>query len=78
MHDEEKKEQLENERAYAMETSARLKKAIGEKLGEIRAMISAESERMAECGGAEAAESILCALDCTCDQVDSALNSWSA
>jgi hypothetical protein len=78
MHDEEKKEQLEKERAYAAETSARLKKAIGEKLGEIRAMVMAESERMAECGGSEAAESILCALDCTCDQVDSALNSWEA
>lgn len=76
MHDEEKKEQLEKERVYAAETSARLKKAIGEKLGEIRAMVMAESERMAECGGSEAAESILCALDCTCDQVDSALNSW--
>ena len=69
MNDEEKK-------AYVAETSARLKKAIGEKLADIRALISAEAKQMIECGGAEAVESILCALDCTCDQAESALDSW--
>ena len=68
----------EDEKAYVAETSARLKKAIGEKLADIRALISVEAKQMTECGGMEAVESILCALDCTCDQVDSALDSWDA
>lgn len=68
----------EEKKAYVAETSARLKKAIGEKLADIRALISAEAKQMTECGGADTAESILCALDCTCDQVDSALDSWEA
>lgn len=68
----------EEKKAYVAETSARLRKAIGEKLADIRAMMSAETKRMAECGGADAAESILCALDCTCDQVECALDSWVA
>ena len=68
----------EEKKAYVAETSARLKKAIGEKLADIRALMMAETPKMVECGGAEAAESILCALDCTCDQVDSALDSWEA
>ena len=68
----------EEKKAYVAETSARLKKAIGEKLADIRALISVEAKQMVECGGAEAAESILCALDCTCDQVESALDSWEA
>lgn len=71
MNDEEKK-------AYVAETSARLKKDIGKKLADIRALISVEAKQMVECGGANAAESILCALDCTCDQVESALDSWEA
>ena len=68
----------EEKKAYVAETSARLKKAIGEKLADIRALIAAEAKRMVECGGADAAESILCALDCTYDQVESALDSWGA
>ena len=68
----------EEKKAYVVETRVRLEKAIGEKLGEIRALITAEISRMAECGGADAAESILCALDCTYDQVESALKSWEA
>ena len=68
----------EEKKAYVAETSARLKKAIGEKLADIRAMISVEAKRMTECGGADAVESILCALDCTCDQVGGALGSWEA
>ena len=68
----------EEKKAYVAETSARLKNAIGEKLAGIRTLISAEAERMAECGGAFAIESILCAVDCTCDQVESALDSWKA
>ena len=68
----------EAQKAYVAETSARLKKAIGEKLADIRALILVEAKQMMECGGAEAVESILCALDCTCDQVDSALDSWEA
>ena len=68
----------EEKKAYVEETSARLKKVIGEKLADIRALISVEAKQMMECGGAEAVESILCALDCTCDQVDSALDSWEA
>lgn len=68
----------EEKKAYVAETSARLKKAIGEKLADIRALMLAETPKMVECGGSEAAESILCALDCTCDQVDSALGSWEA
>lgn len=68
----------EEKKAYIAETSARLKKVIGEKLADIRALISVEAKQMMECGGAEAVESILCALDCTCDQVDSALDSWEA
>ena len=68
----------EEKKAYVAETSARLKKAIGEKLADIRAMISVEAKRMVECGGTDAVESILCALDCTCDQVDGALGSWEA
>ena len=66
----------EEKKAYVAETSARLKKAIGEKLADIRALIAAEAKQMIEYGGADAAESILCALDCTCDQVESALDSW--
>ena len=66
----------EEKKAYVAEASARLKKTIGEKLGDIRSLISAEAKQMIECGGADAAESILCALDCTCDQVESALDSW--
>lgn len=67
----------EEKKAYVAETSARLKKAIGEKLAEIRGLISVEEyDKMVECGGGEAIESILCALDCTCDQVESALDSW--
>ena len=68
----------EDKKAYIAETSTRLKKAIGEKLADIRALISVEAKQMMECGGMEAVESILCALDCTCDQVDSALDSWEA
>lgn len=68
----------EEKKAYVAETSARLKKAIGEKLADIRTLISVGVKQMVECGGAEAAESILCALDCTCDQVESALDSWGA
>ena len=68
----------EEKKAYVAETSARFKKVIGEKLADIRALISVEAKQMMECGGAEAVESILCALDCTCDQVDSALDSWEA
>ena len=68
----------EEKKAYVAETSARLKRVIGEKLADIRALISVEAKQMMECGGAEAVESILCALDCTCDQVDSALDSWEA
>ena len=68
----------EEKKAYVAEASARLKKVIGEKLADIRALISVEAKQMMECGGAEAVESILCALDCTCDQVDSALDSWEA
>jgi len=68
----------EEKKAYVAEASARLKKAIGEKLADIRTLVSVEAKQMAESGGAEAAESILCALDCTCDQVDSALDSWGA
>ena len=68
----------EEKKAYVAEVSARLKKVIGEKLADIRALISVEAKQMMECGGAEAVESILCALDCTCDQVDSALDSWEA
>lgn len=66
----------EEKKAYVAEASARLKKTIGEKLGDIRSLISAEAKQMIEYGGADAAESILCALDCTCDQVESALDSW--
>lgn len=66
----------EEKKAYVAETSARLKKAIGEKLADIRALLSAETARMTECNGADAVESILCALDCTYDQVESALDSW--
>lgn len=67
----------EEKKAYVAEVSARLKKAIGEKLAEIRGLISVEEyDKMVECGGGEAIESILCALDCTCDQVESALDSW--
>ena len=66
----------EEKKAYVAEASARLKKTIGEKLGDIRSLISAEAKQMIECGGADAAESILCALDCTCDQVESALDAW--
>ena len=68
----------EEKKAYVVEARVRLEKAIGEKLGEIRALITAEISRMAECGGADAAESVLCALDCTYDQVESALKSWEA
>ena len=68
----------EEKKAYVAEASARLKKVIGEKLADIRALISVEAKQMMECGGAEAVESIFCALDCTCDQVDSALDSWEA
>ena len=68
----------EEKEAYVAETSARLKKAIGEKLADIRALISVEAKQLMECGGAETVESILCALDCTCDQVDSALDYWEA
>ena len=66
----------EEKKAYVAKTSTRLKKAIGEKLADIRALVSVETKQMMECGGADAVESILCALDCTCDQVDSALDSW--
>ena len=66
----------EEKKAYVEEASARLKKAIGEKLADIRTLISVEANQMAECGGADAAESILCAVDCTYDQVDCALGSW--
>lgn len=68
----------EEKKAYVAEARARLKKAIGEKLGEIRALVSAEAKEMIECGGAEAVESILCALDCTCDQAAAALDSWES
>ena len=68
----------EEKKAYVEETSARLKKAIGEKLADIRALVSVETKQMVECGGADTVESILCALDCTCDQVESALDSWEA
>ena len=64
----------EEKKAYVVEARVRLKKEIGEKLGEIRALIAAEIPRMAECGGADAAESILCALD----QAVAALDSWEA
>lgn len=66
----------EEKKAYVVEASARLKKTIGEKLADIRTLISVEAKQMVECGGTEAVESILCALDCTCDQVESALDSW--
>lgn len=66
----------EQKKAYVAEASARLKREIGAKLGEIRALVSAEAKNMVECGGADAAESVLCALDCTCDQVAAALDSW--
>lgn len=68
----------EEKKAYVVEARVRLEKAIGEKLGDIRALIAAEAKQMIEYGGADAAESILCALDCTCDQVESALKSWEA
>ena len=68
----------EEKKAYVVEARVRLEKAIGEKLADIRALITAEISRMAECGGADAAESVLCALDCTYDQVESALKSWEA
>lgn len=67
----------EEKKAYVAEASARLRKAIGGKLADIRALIAAERGRMAECGGADAAESILCAVDCTCDQVGCALGAWA-
>ena len=66
----------EEKKAYVAEASARLKKTIGEKLGDIRSLISAEAKQMIEYGGADAAEAILCALDCTCARVESALVSW--
>lgn len=66
----------EEKKAYVAEMKARLKKTAGEKLADFRAMISGEAKRIKECGGADAIESILCALDCTCDQVESALDSW--
>lgn len=68
----------EEKKAYVVEARVRLKKAIGEKLADIRALITAEISRMAECGGTDTAESVLCALDCTYDQVESALKSWEA
>ena len=68
----------EEKKAYVVEARVRLEKAIGEKLADIRTLISVEVKQMVERGGAEAAESILCALDCTCDQVESALDSWGA
>lgn len=68
----------EEKKTYVVEARARLKKAIGEKLAGIRALIAAEISRMAECGGADAAESVLCALDCTYDQAVAALDSWEA
>lgn len=68
----------EEKKAYVEEARARLKKAIGEKLAEIRGLVAAEAKAMAECGGSDAAESILCAVDCTCDQVDCALGLWTA
>lgn len=69
---------IEEKKAYAAEASARLKERICGKLAEIGAEVSAEKAKMAECGGEEAAESILCALECTRDQVKCALNSWAA
>ena len=68
----------EEKKAYDVEARVRLEKAIGEKLGDIRALIATEAKQMIEYGGADAAESILCALDCTYDQVESALKSWEA
>ena len=68
----------EEKKAYVVEARVRLKKEIGEKLGDIRSKIAAEISKMAECGGADAAESILCALDCTYDQAVAALDSWEA
>lgn len=68
----------EEKKAYVVEARVRLEKAIGEKLADIRALIAAEAKQMIECGGADAAESILCALDCTYDQAESALKSWEA
>ena len=68
----------EEKKAYIAEARVRFKKVIGEKLADIRSLISAETKQMIECGGADAAESILCALDCTYDQVESALKSWEA
>ena len=68
----------EEKKAYVVQARVRLEQAIGEKLGDIRSLISAAAKQMLECGGADAAESILCALDCTYDQVESALKSWEA
>lgn len=68
----------EEKKAYVVEARVRLKKAIGEKLADIRTLIAAEISRMAECGGTDAAESALCALDCTYDQAVAALDSWEA
>lgn len=68
----------EEKKAYVVEARVRLEKAIGEKLGDIRSLIATEIPKMAECGGADAAESVLCALDCTYDQAVAAFDSWEA
>ena len=68
----------EEKKTYVVEARVRLKKVVGEKLADIRSQITADISKMAECGGADAAESVLCALDCTYDQTVAALDSWEA
>jgi hypothetical protein len=61
---------------YAAEKKPELKKAIGRKLGEIRALMSAEAGALKAAGGENVLETVLSSVDIFADQLEFALDAW--
>lgn len=61
---------------YAAEKKPELKKAIGRKLGEIRALAAAEADALKAAGGENVLETIMSSVDIFADQLEFALDAW--
>ena len=63
---------------YVSKTSKELRQQIKDKLKDIRDLISAEAKTMRKTGGSNTVETILCAVECTNDQVEYAFSQWNS
>lgn len=70
-------EETKNLAEKKKELKKELKELIGNAVGGIRGRLAELQADIKECGGEDAVEEMLVALDCTFDQFDSALKSWN-